>query len=347
MKQTALLGSYLRRFLLEDLVADRNLSSNSQKSYRDTFILLVQFMEARHGVRPDRLAVEHVSANVVREFLVHLQKERGNSDSTRNQRLAALRSLFRFIGRSAPELVELATAVLGVPMRKTTSRPVPYLEKAEMDAILATPDRNTPQGHRDYALLLFLYNTGARADEAAGLVRRRLELGTSSFVEIHGKGSKIRHCPLWPATAKVLAAVLDRDIATGANDPVFVNRYGDGMTRFGLYSLVKRAAMEAAKVAPAIALKRVSPHTIRHTTAVHLLRAGVDPNTIRAWLGHVSLETTNKYAEVDLEMKAAALKATEIPVGSVGTYRGRSGATLLSFLQSIGRESSALCGQPD
>src|SRR5258706_566119 len=188
MLDTNLIGPYLRRFLLEDVISDRNLSPNSQKSYRDTIVLLLRFMEANFGVAPDRLTVERITGKVIREFLAHLQKERRNSDSTRNQRLAALRSLFRFIGRQAPELVATAAEVQAVPMRKTNSRPVPYLEKAEMDAVLDAPGRGSAQGRRDHALLLFLYNTGTRADEAARLTRGALDLGTSPFVEILGKG---------------------------------------------------------------------------------------------------------------------------------------------------------------
>jgi len=341
MPDSALIGPYVRRFLMEDLLVDRNLSVNSQKSYRDAIALMVRFIESRYSISPDKLTIDKVTGKVIREFLMHLQKDRGNSDSTRNQRLAALRSLFHFIGRQAPEYIEAATDVHDVPMRKTCTRPVPYLEKPEMDAILDVPDRETPQGQRDYALLLFLYNTGARADEAARVTRGTLDLGASPFVEIHGKGAKTRECPIWPETVRVLSSLLAECADQRPDSPVFLNVRGQRITRFGIYSLVKRTSQKAAKAVSSLSEKRVSPHVIRHTTAMHLLRAGVDINTIRAWLGHVSLETTNKYTEADLQMKAEALKATAIPVGSGAVYRNREGRTLMSFLVGIGR--SALC----
>lgn len=339
MADASLIGPYLRRFLLEDVIADRNLSRESQKSYRDAIVLFLRFIEARSGIAPDRLPVDKVTGQVVREFLAHLEKDRRNLDSTRNQRLAALHSLFRFIGRQAPELVAIAAEVQAVPMRKTSSRPVPYLEKAEIDAILAAPDQGTAVGRRDYALLLFLYNTGARASEAAGLLRGALDLGTSSFVRIVGKGSKTRLCPIWPHTAKVLTSLLGPRGDLSPDAPVFLNVRGQPFTRFGVHTLVERAGEKAAKVVPSLREKQVSPHVVRHTVAVHLLRSGVDINTIRAWLGHVNLGTTNRYAEVDLEMKAKALQACtfEGDRKKGRTLRKADSRDLMPFLTTLGK----------
>jgi integrase/recombinase XerD len=339
MTDTTLIGPYLRRFLLEDVIADRNLSSDSQRSYRDAIVLLLRFVESRYGISPDRLAVETVNGRVVREFLVHLEKDRGNSESTRNQRLATLHSLYRFIARQAPEAVAVATEVQAVPFRKTSSEPVPYLEKPEMDAILSAQDQTTAQGRRDYSLLLFLYNTGARASEAAGLLRGALDLGPSPFVRLVGKGSKTRICPLWPYTAKVLGSLLGpRGIMT-PDAPVFLNVRGQQITRFGIHTLVERSVARAAKAVPSLTEKQVSPHVVRHTVAVHLLRSGVDINTIRAWLGHVNLGTTNKYAEVDLEMKARALEACAIAreLSKVSRDGKKTGRDLMPFLASLGK----------
>jgi site-specific recombinase XerD len=271
--------------------------------------------------------VETVNGRVVREFLVHLEKDRGNSESTRNQRLATLHSLYRFIARQAPEAVAVATEVQAVPFRKTSSEPVPYLEKLEMDAILSA------------SLLLFLYNTGARASEAAGLLRGALDLGPSPFVRLVGKGSKTRICPLWPYTAKVLGSLLGpRGIMT-PDAPVFLNVRGQQITRFGIHTLVERSVARAAKAVPSLTEKQVSPHVVRHTVAVHLLRSGVDINTIRAWLGHVNLGTTNKYAEVDLEMKARALEACAIAreLSKVSRDGKKTGRDLMPFLASLGK----------
>ena len=178
-----------------------------------------------------------------------------------------------------------------------------------MDALLAAPDRRTRQGLRDHALLLFLYNAGARCEEAARLTVADLDLGASPAVKILGKGNKIRLCPLWTSTVGTLRALT---AGRAQHEPVFLNRRGEAITRFGIYGMVRRYAREATQRLSSLRAKRVSPHVIRHTTAVHLLRAGVDINTIRAWLGHVSLDTTNVYAEVDLEMKAKALDACEV-----------------------------------
>lgn len=313
MTTTHALGPFVRRFLLEEVVADRNLSINTQRSYRDTFRLLFRFLTEHHATDPTRVTVEQLTPDLVRGFLSHLEEKRHCAVATRNQRLAALRSLFRFIGRQVPELIEHATQIQGVPIRRALQSTIPYLEKLEVDAILAVADRRTPQGQRDHALLLFLYNTGARASEAADLTVGALTLDATPAVRLLGKGRKIRHCPLWPHTATVLRALLGARLQGEPNARVFLNVRGQAITRFGIHALVERTVAVAATMVPALTSKRVSPHTFRHTTAVHLLRAGVDINTIRAWLGHVSLETTNRYAEVDLEMKAKALETCAVP----------------------------------
>ena len=207
-----------------------------------------------------------------------------------------------------------------------------------MDALLGVPDRRRPQGQRDYALLLFLYNTGARADEAAHMTVGDLNLGTSPFVRILGKGRKMRLCPLWPHTSTILRALLGRRLEGSPDAFVFLNARGEPITRFGIHTLVERTVARALKVVPSLQGKRVSPHTLRHSTACHLLRAGVDINTIRAWLGHVSLETTNRYAEVDLEMKAKALATCSVTgpgrtSDSKATWR--KDRDLMAFLTSL------------
>jgi len=314
MADAALLGSWVRRFLLEHLVAEKNLARNTQHSYRDTLRLLLPFL-ARSVRKPiDRLAILDLSAEQVRQFLASLEGQRGCGVSTRNQRLAAIRSLAHFIGMHSPEHVEWCGQVRAVPFKKAPVAPVGYLEKEEMDALLASPDRGTAQGQRDHAVLLFLYNSGARADEAAHALIGDLQLGLKperdpSSVLIRGKGNKLRRCPLWARTVTELAHLVG---GRAPQEHVFLNRRGEPLTRFGIHALVERYAAKVAEGMPSVAAKRVSPHTIRHTTATHLLRAGVDINTIRAWLGHVSLATTNVYAEVDLEMKAKALAGCEV-----------------------------------
>ena len=338
MSDHHLMGPFVRRFLLEELVADRNLSPNTQKSYRDAIRLLFGFVAERYSTDPTRVTVEQVDAALVRGFLVHLENDRGNSIATRNQRLAAFHSLFRFIGRLVPELVDHATQIQAIPLRRTAAPVMPYLDKHEIDALLAAPDRRRAQGRRDYSLLLLLYNTGARATEAAQVTVADLSLGTSPSSRFDGKGHKIRTCPLWPHTAKILRGLLGERLDPPRDSPVFLNVRGQQITRYGVHALVARTVDKAAENVPSLRDKRVSPHTIRHTTAVHLLRAGVDINTIRAWLGHVSLETTNRYAEVDLEMKAQALETCAItepdPVPK-HTPGWHSNSQLMSFLASL------------
>jgi integrase/recombinase XerD len=339
MPEHHLLGSHIRRFLLEHVVADRNLSRNTQRNYRDAIRVLLRFMTDRHRIDPANLTVEHVTTEVIREFLQYLEQERGNTAATLNQRVTVIHSLFRFIGRHVPELVERASQLQAVPLRRVDHPTVPYLEKAEIDAVLATPDRRRRLGQRDYALLLFLYNTGARADETAHLTRGALDLSRPASVRILGKGRKIRLCPLWDHTAQILRELLGGRLDGPAETPVFLNVRGQCLTRFGIHAVVERAVARAAIRMPSLNTKRVSPHSVRHTTAVHLLRAGVDINTIRAWLGHVSLETTNRYAEVDLEMKAKALAACAItehnrPDGP-SAAAGRKPPDLMAFLASL------------
>jgi integrase/recombinase XerD len=309
MTDLRLLGPWVRRFLLEYLVGERNLARNTQQSYRDTLRLLLPFAARNGGTPIDRLRIEDLSADAIRAFLKEVEEQRGCGVATRNQRLAAIHSLAHFIALHSPEHIEWCGQVRVVPFKKAPVVPVCYLEKNEMDALLTAPDVNTAQGCRDQALLLFLYNTGARADEAAHVLISDLQLGLSperdlSVVLIRGKGNKQRRCPLWAKTVTNLRPLVSN---RGPQEHVFLNRRGQPLTRFGIHALVERYAEKVATNLPSVAKKRVSPHTIRHTTATHLLRSGVDINTIRAWLGHVSLSTTNIYAEVDVEMKAKAL----------------------------------------
>jgi site-specific recombinase XerD len=331
MRDETLLGPWVRRFLLEHLVAERNLSRNTQASYRDTLALLLPFA-SKHGDRTiDRMTIEDLTPSIVRKFLDHLERDRQCSGVTRNQRLATIRSLARFIGIRSPAHVAWCAEIRATPFKKTAKNVIGYLEQAEMDALLAQPDRRTPLGDRDHALLLFLYNSGARADEAAKLTIDKLQLGSQSSVRLHGKGNKFRICPLWPVTATSLSRLVAK---RSKSDAVFLNRINHPLTRFGIHRLVTHYAELASKTLPSLATKRVSPHTIRHTTAVHLLRAGVDINTIRAWLGHVSLDTTHVYAEVDMDMKAKAL--ARVDIADLQTKpRPRTLPSLMTFLKAL------------
>lgn len=327
-----LLGAWIRRFLLEYLVGERNLSRNTQASYRDTLTLLLPFASKRTGVAIDKMAVTDLSPSVVRQFLDYLERERHCTGVTRNQRLGTIHSLARFIGMRSPVHLSWCTEVRLVPFKKTDKTLITYLEKPEMDALLRQPDRHTVLGLRDYCLLLFLYNSGARADEAARLTIDHLRLDDPPSVRIRGKGNKIRMCPLWP----MMMPLFEKQInGRGTDQVVFLGRANKPMTRFGIHRLVTHYAEMASDELPSMRAKRVSPHNIRHTTAVHMLRSGVDINTIRAWLGHVSLDTTNIYAEVDLEMKAKALASVDVSGQPAEPLRQRHLPSLMTFLRGI------------
>ena len=304
MSDPQTLGPWLRRFLTEYIVTERNLARNTQKSYRDTFALLLPFVGARTRKPIDRLAVHDLTAQRVLLFLAHLEDDRGCSVQTRNQRLTAIRAFARFVASRDPGHLEWSGNIRAIALKKATPQPIGWLSKTEMKAVLEVPDRKTPRGRIEHALLLFLYNTGARVSEATELVAGDLKIGRNdgghALVTIRGKGGKRRQCPLWPRTERVLAELVQ---ARTAGDAVFLSRQRRPYTRFGIYRLVERCA---ARV-PSLAGTTITPHMIRHTSACHLLQAGVDLNTIRAWLGHASLDTTNIYAEIDLEMKERAM----------------------------------------
>lgn len=336
MPNTDLLSPWVRRFLLEYLVAERNLARNTQRSYRDTLQQFLPFIARAAHRRIERLRVEDVSPARTRAFLQDLEKTRRCGVATRNQRLAAIHSLARFISKDRPEHLEWCRQIQTIASKKAARPLIGYLEKDELDALLKAPDRRTAQGRRDYAVLLFLYNSGARADEVAHVQIGDLDLGVAShrdasFVVLRGKGNKLRRCPLWPRTVDELRPLIDR---RGASEHVFLNRRGQPLTRYGIHAVVERYAARVATQLPSLAKKRVSPHTIRHTTATHLLRANVDINTIRAWLGHVCLSTTNVYAEVDLKMKAKALMKCEVK-GGKPKKPWRKNPELMEFLRTL------------
>ena len=334
MPDNAAVGFWVRRFLSDHLMHERGVSRNTQQSYRDTFCLFLPFVSSRLKTAIDRLAIDDLSPRVVLDFLAHLEQSRSCSIATRNQRLATLHAFARFTGESSPEHVDWCAQIRQVPFKRGWKKPVPYLEKDEIDELLRAPDCATEHGQRDHALLLFLYNSGARATEAAQIMIEDLAwdaTGTGS-VKIRGKSRKVRFCPLWKKTmAELRPLIRGRD----APNPLFLNRYGDPITRFGIHTLVARHAESAAIKVPSLKTKRVSPHTIRHTTATHLLRAGVDLNTIRAWLGHVSLDTTNIYAETDLATKAKALAACDPGGDRRIKKKWRDNPSIMEFLRTL------------
>jgi len=257
MSDAALLGTWIRRFLLDYLVREFNLARNTQHSYRDTLRLLLPFAALQVRKEVDQISVTELSAEVVRLFLQHLEDSRKCSVATRNQRLAAIQSLARFIGLRSPEHIAWSGQIRTIPPKRAPRSTITYLEKSEMAALLNAPDQSTDQGRRDHAILLFLYNTGARADEAAQTKILDLTLAHSSrdhsLVQIRGKGNKIRRCPLWPQTVGELSALIGRRQST---DHVFLNRYGHAITRFGIHTMVERHVQRTLPTMPSLAANR-------------------------------------------------------------------------------------------
>jgi integrase/recombinase XerD len=331
MSEPTLIATWIRRFLLEHLVSERNLSINTQRSYRDMLLQLLPFIATQLRKPIERLTVADISPKRVRQFLGQLELTRHCGARTRNQRLSAIHALARFVGEHAPEHLEWCAQVRLIPFKKTMEPAITCLDRQEMQALLAAPRRSTSQGERDYAVLLFLYNSGARASEAAVLTIADVDWHAQS-VRILGKGQRTRTCPLWPATLKVLRSLTAGRVPT---ERVFMNRNRKPITRSGIHALVKRYAKRARQAAPSLANKAVGPHAIRHSTASHLLRSGVDINTIRGWLGHVSLDTTNIYAEIDLETKARALAACTIADEHGRRAPSPKRPSLMQFLQRL------------
>ena len=305
----ALLGPWLQRFLEQHIVTERNLSRNTCKSYRDTFKLLIPFACTELGKQDYQLMVPDLSSELVRQFLGHLEDQRGCCAHTRNQRLTTVRAFAAFVASHDPALVSWRGQISGISSKKTTSKPVDWLTVDEMQALLNVPDRTTRHGRTEYAILLFLYKTGARVSEATQLRVGDLQVGRRdgghALVILHGKGGKVRQCPLRPEIERVMVELVD---GRAADDAVFLNRRRQPFTRFGVYSVVERCAAQV----PTLAGKKITPHVLRHTTACHLVFAGVDINTVRAWLGHSSIDTTNIYAEISLKMKAEAMALCDV-----------------------------------
>jgi site-specific recombinase XerD len=299
--------------------------------------LLLRYAAEKTGRPVVKLDVGDITSDLVVNFLAYLESERGNQIASRNNRLAALRTFFAYVAFEEPTLAEHCRRVCAIPLKRGPTRAVPYLEQEEMDALLGAPDRKTRIGRAHYAMLLFLYNVGARAAEVIDVRVRDLRLdGEHCQVLLHGKGNKERICPIWKDTTAIIREHLAERGGVADDQRIFVNRLGQPLTRHGIHYIVDTYAEKAAATAPSIAAKRVSPHTIRHTTAVHLLNSGVDVNVVRVWLGHVNLRTTNIYAEINLATKRRAIEMLAPKSGSKGkTPSWRKSPDILSWLEGM------------
>ena len=324
----------LHAFFHEWLAGQRNNSRHTVRSYRDTWSLFLRFMAAQQQRPVAALRLTDLTASEVLAFLDHSEKERSVSIGTRNCRLAALRSFFCFVADREPLAAGQCAEVLRIPIKKGPRRLICYLESAELTAILAEPDRKTLDGQRDHALLALLYNTGARIQEALDLCPRAVRLESPCQVRLLGKGRKERICPLWPETAELLAALLQRQ-PRAPDEPMFVNRYGQPLGASGFRFQLRQYVQAAAKTVPTLAEKRVSPHTFRHSAGVHLVAAGVDITVIRSWMGHAHIDTTNLYTEANIETKREALNRLDAEIRPGKPSRWKQNEDILGWLDSL------------
>ncbi|MCP4389762.1 MAG: site-specific integrase [Gammaproteobacteria bacterium] len=334
------LASYLKRFFSHYLPVQKGLSPHTLAAYRDAVKLLLGYLADTLKLSVDALSVEAITAARVSDFLDHLEQVRGCRTSTRNARLAAIRSLFAFIAREEPVLMPQCQAIRAIPLKRAEHNTVEYLEESEMQAVLNAVDTDARTGVRDRALLMVLYNTGARVSEIVGLAPEDLRLdGACAQVKLPGKGRKPRSCPLWPETAEALKAYLQqRQPVQPATEQVFLNANGLPITRFGIRYVTRKYG---ARALPPSRHKVVNPHSVRHTTAMHLLRAGNDINMVSFWLGHADINTTHIYVEIDMEMKRKMIANAEAPAVDSKTPWQRP--DILSWLRNITKRPE-LCG---
>jgi integrase/recombinase XerC len=337
MNTTTVLPTLLRSFFEAHLAAQRDVSSNTVFAYRDSIKLLLRFAARRTGRQVIRLRLGDLEAPTVLAFLAYLETERRNCAATRNCRLVAIHRFFAYVADVDPQHAELCRRILDIPIKKTISSTMTYLDRDEMKALLAVPSPSNRLGLRDSALLTFLYNTGARASEAVGLDIKDVRFETPAVVRILGKGRKERACPLWPETVEALQAYLQqRDDGRRPDAPLFLNAHRRRLGRFGVVTILKRHILAAAKQQPSLATKRISPHTLRHTAAMHLLQSGVELNVIKSWLGHVSITTTSQYVEIDMAMKRKAIERCTPPVPEpTGATPWRSRRDIIEWLEDL------------
>jgi len=311
---TPLLAHFIKRFFSHYLPLQKGLAVNTLLAYRDAIKLLLGYASDTLKKSVEELAVEDIDESLVLDFLEHVENIRGCCPRSRNARLAAIRALFGFMARQEPSLVLHSQTIRTIPLKRTEHKTVDYLEEKEMQALLNAVDLHSRTGVRDKALLLLLYNTGARVSEIVELKLADLRLDGAAQVKLLGKGKKYRSCPLWPETLEALHDYLQqRTPKDPAAQQLFLNANDSPVTRFGVRHIIGKYATKAKSQCPSLAAKAVTPHTLRHTTAMHLLRAGNDVTMVSYWLGHADINTTHIYVEIDMEMKRRMLQKAEAP----------------------------------
>jgi site-specific recombinase XerD len=329
---TTTLPALLKQFFTERLTAQMEASPNTIAGYRDTFRLLLGFASQRLGQPPTKLKVDNLDSDLVGDFLAHIETSRGNSARSRNTRLAAIRSFFRFVAMNEPAQMLHCQRILAMPSKRYVRRTVDFLDRAEMEALSAAPDRSTWIGRRDHVILLVAMQTGLRASELVNLRRCDIVIGTGAHIRCEGKGRKQRCTPLRRETLKILEVWLE-ERGGGDHDPLFPTHRGDKLSRDALEHVIRRHTLSASESCPSLKDKRVSPHVLRHSTAMQLLHHGVDQTVIALWLGHESVETTQVYVHADLRLKEQALARVTAETTKPGRYRPDD--KLLAFLEAL------------
>jgi site-specific recombinase XerD len=328
------LANLLHAFFHEWIGQQRNLSRHTVLSYRDTWKLLLRFVSERKRRAVTALSLSDLAATEVLAFLQYLEDQRKVSIGTRNCRLAAIHSFFAFVARREPLVVAQCAEIARIPVKKMNRPAMCYLDTEEITAILQQPDRSNREGQRDHVLLAFLYNTGARIQEALNVCPEAIRFESPAQVSLFGKGRKTRVCPLWPETVDLLRALLKRQ-PRGDGQPIFVNCYGQPLGAAGVRFKLKQYIQKAAQQIPSLVKKRVGPHTFRHSVGVQLVAAGVDVTVIRNWLGHARLDTTNLYARANLETKRKALEQVDPATRPSKPPRWKQDPDLLAWLDSL------------
>jgi len=326
------LSTLIQDFFCQRLITQRNASSQTIASYRDTFRLLFRYAQEKMKKVPADLQFEDLNTDFVLKFLDYLEQGRNNSERTRNLRLAAIRSFIRYVSYRLPDSLSTIQEVLAIPLKRFDRPSLEFLRREEVEAIIEAPDKTTFSGHRDFVMFMTLYNTGARVSEIIKLLVSDICLESKASVLIHGKGRKQRAVPLWSSTKRHLKRWL-LQLKSDSQEPLFPNRGGQPLSRSGVEYRLRLAIKKAAERFPSLEKRKVSPHTFRHTTAMHLLQSGVDITVIALWLGHESPITTHLYVEADLSMKEKALRKLQDP--SLKSLRYQASDSILSFLESL------------
>jgi site-specific recombinase XerD len=342
MNTSHLVAQYMNGFFHQYMGIIRGLSDKTIIAYRDALKLLLCFAADSLARDVDDLVIEDLDDKVILTFLDYVENERQCSVRTRNARFAAISTFFNFIGREEPALLPQCHRIRTIPLKRYQHKTIDYLDEKEIQVILNSINPTSRTGARDMALLLFLFNTGARAQEAVDLPIEHLRLDSQGQVKIFGKGQKERACPLWPETVNAVDAYLARRTAESSERRLFLNANGRAITRFGVRHIVQKYASQAAQKCPSLRKKKVGPHTMRHSTAIHMLRAGNDINMISQWLGHASINTTHMYAEIDISMKRAMLDRCSAPTSRRGRPEWQKPKTIRWLDALSGR--AELCG---